>query len=87
MFPPLVTPVSVAQFPTVSSIRQTHAVLPHSRKTPVFRGAGHGPEPPPHGRVSRCRSRWASSCVAWNHPVRTVPRQTDMLETRCRQQS
>ena len=43
MFPPLVTPASVAQFPAVSSIRQTHAVLPHSRKTPVSPGAGHGP--------------------------------------------
>lgn len=77
MFPPLVTPVSVAQFPAVSSIRQTHAVRPRSRKTPVFPGAGPGPRPLPHGRVSRCRSRWASSFVAWNHPVKAVPRQTD----------
>ena len=45
MFPPLVTPVSVAQFPAVSSTRQTPAAPPYSRKKPVSPGPGHGPEP------------------------------------------
>ena len=57
MFPPCVMPVSVVQPPAVSSTRQTPVALPHSRKTPVSPGAGHGPGPPLHRRGFRCRSQ------------------------------
>ena len=46
-------PVSVIHSPTMLSTRRIPAVLPHSRKTPVFPGAGHGPGVPLHDRISR----------------------------------
>ena len=45
MPPPFVSPVSLCPFPAALSTRQTPAVLPRSRKTPVSPGAGHGPGP------------------------------------------
>ena len=49
----LFMPVSVIHSPTMLSTRRIPAVLPHSRKTPVFPGAGHGPGVPLHDRISR----------------------------------
>lgn len=60
MFPPCVMPVSVVQPPAVSSTRQTPVALPHSRKTPVSPGAGHGAERPPIGL-----SQINRNCIAW----------------------
>ena len=54
MSPPVVSPVLSCFAPAVLSTRQTPAVLLRSQKTPVSPGAGHGPGPPPRGRVSRC---------------------------------
>lgn len=77
--PAFVMSCSLVRPGALLSTRRIPAAPPHSQKTPVSPGAGCGPEPLPHGRVSRFHSRWVSSCVAWNHPVRTVPRQTDSL--------
>ena len=63
MFPPLVSPVFPCFVPAVLSTRQTPAVLPRSRKRLVSPGAGHGPGPPLHGRVSLCRKRQTAAYI------------------------
>ena len=50
MFPPLVSPVLFCSVPVVLSTPQTPVVRPHSQKTPVSPGAGHGQGPLPRDR-------------------------------------
>ena len=45
------------------STRRIPAAPPHSQKTPVSPGAGHGQGPLPRDRESPYRSHWASFCA------------------------